>query len=199
VLLAPPARADAAAAAAVPPAPYPSAPGPIITTEQLAYFSELVGEPRPVVWQRLQRDPGLVPFAVAAADERMNRKSSGKLRTAVGFTIFGVGGITGYIVMLSSLTLGCNYGESSYNNSCDDGMGRRFLLGALLMAASAGVGLGIGIPGIVSMARQSEAETAAVDRYQYPQIPQPPPGYGPAYSAAPGGFALKVPLLSLSF
>jgi hypothetical protein len=40
VLLAPPARADAAAAGAVPPAPYPSAPGPIITTEQLAYFAD---------------------------------------------------------------------------------------------------------------------------------------------------------------
>jgi hypothetical protein len=173
------------------------AAGPVITTEQLAYFAELVGEPRPVVWQRLRVDPTLVPFAVAAADARRDRKSSGKVRTAVGFSIFGAGGITGYIVMLSALTVECGYDYNYGNNACDDRMGNRFLLGALIMAASAGLGLGIGIPGIVSMARQSETETAAVDRYQYPQMPIP--AYSRGESAMPGGYALKLPLLSLSF
>lgn len=177
----------------------PRATASVITTEQLFYFAELVGEPRPVVWQRLQADPTLVPFAVAAADARRDRKSSGKVRTAVGFSIFGVGGITGYIVMLSALTVDCgyNYDYGYSSSSCDDRMGNRFLLGALIIAASAGLGLGIGIPGIVSMARQSEVETAAVDRYQYPQMPVP--AYAKLDSAWPGGYALRLPLLSLSF
>jgi hypothetical protein len=178
--------------------PVPRVTAPVITTEQLAYFAELVGEPRPVVWQRLQADPALVPFAAAAGDARRDRKSSGKVRTAVGFSIFGVGGITGYIVMLSALTVDCGYGYGYTSNSCDDRMGNRFLLGALIMAASAGLGLGIGIPGIISMARQSETETAAVDRYQYPQMPIPAP-YLRGDPAMSGGYGLKLPLLSLLF
>jgi hypothetical protein len=175
-------------------------PAPVITTDQLVAFSELLGEPRPVVWQRLQVDPGLVPFAVAAADARMARKSSGKVRTAVGFSIFGVGGITGYIVMLSSFMSSCNYNGNYYNDSCGSIDGGRFVLGIVIMAASAGVGLGLGIPGVISMARQSEAETAAVDRYQYPQLPLPPATYyGPSFSAAPAAPTVKLPLLSLSF
>jgi hypothetical protein len=180
-------------------APAPARPAPVITTDQLAAFAELLGEPRPVVWQRLQIDPGLVPFAVAAADARMARKSSGKVRTAVGFSIFGVGGITGYIVMLSSFISNCNYNSNYYNDSCGTIDGGRFVLGVVLMAASAGVGLGLGIPGIISMARQSEVETAAVDRYQYPHVPLPPATYGPAFTAVPTAATVKLPLLSLSF
>jgi hypothetical protein len=202
VLVCAPARADvssdAAADGTIVGRPRAGAAGPVITVEQLAYFAELVGEPRPVVWQRLQADPTLVPFAAAAADARRDRKSSGKVRTAVGFSIFGVGGITGYIVMLSALTVDCGYNYDYGYSSCDDRMGNRFLLGVLIMAASAGLGLGIGIPGIVSMARQSETETAAVDRYQYPQMPMPGP-YARGDSSLPGGYALKLPLLSLSF
>lgn len=169
---------------------------PVITAEQLAYFAELLGEPRPVVWRRLLADPTLVPFAVAAADARRDRKQSGKTRTVVGFSIVGVGGIAGYIVMLSAFDASCGYGYQYEVRSCDAWNGKRFLLGALIMAASTGLGLGIGIPGIISMARQSEVETAAVDRYQYPQMPRPAP-YGAG--ATPVGYALKLPLLSLSF
>jgi len=57
--------------------------------------------------------------------------------------------------------------------------------------------VGFSIFGIVSMVRQSEAETAAVERYQYPQMPMPAP-YASARSSMPG-HAFKVPLLSLSF
>jgi hypothetical protein len=199
-LLAPPARADEPSAAAVEdqvkervPPPKPAVPA--ITTEQLTAFAELVGEPRPVVWQRLQIDPGLLPFAVAAADARMSRKSSGKVRTAVGFSIFGVGLITGYVVMLTSISTDCGYYESDSCGSVDSG---RLVLGLVIMAASAGVGLGLGIPGIIAMVRQSGIETSAVERYQYPYLPMPPPAYGRISSAATG-YALRVPLLSLSF
>ena len=198
------ARAEAALALGLASAdqyPLTQAPGvaaqpvPVITAEQFNAFADLIGEPRPVVWQRLHLDPGLVPFAVAAADARMSRKSSGKIRTAIGFSIFGVGGITGYVIMLSGIGINCGYNE----DTCGNEVASRMLLGLVIMAVSAGVGLGIGIPGIVSMVRQSSAETTAVERYQYPQVPMPPPSYWPGYSMTPAGHSLKVPLLAFSF
>jgi hypothetical protein len=172
-----------------------SAP-PALTAEQLEVFAELVGEPRPVVWQRLQMDPALLAMVAAAADARMERKSSGKVRTAVGFSIFGAGGIAGYVVMLTAFSpRDCGYD----NDTCYPLDGRRLAFGLIIMAASAGLGLGIGIPGIISMVRQSAAETAAVDRYAYPQMPLPPPFYRPSSSSAPVGLVVKVPLLSVAF
>jgi hypothetical protein len=170
---------------------------PRISSEQFSAFAELIGEPRPLVWQRLQLDPGLVPFAVAAADARLGRKSSGKVRTAVGFSIFGVGFIAGYIIMLSAVaSADCAYDGTG---RCGDDVGSGVLMGALVMAASAGLGLGIGIPGIISMVRQGEAETAAADRYQFPHMPAPPPAYSWGSPGRSSGHGLKVRLLSLAF
>jgi hypothetical protein len=182
---------------------------PRISQAQFDSFAELIGEPKPLLWQRLQLDPGLVPLAAAAADARMSRKSSGKIRTIVGFSIFGVGIGTGYVILLASIVDASNCNDSYNNsyNSCNSGIGSGVIAGLLVMAISAGVGLGIGIPGIVSMVRQSEAETAAVDRYQYPFAPSPPSlfpspspsPYYPGQSALPPSRAIKVPLLSLAF
>jgi|SRR5450631_434424 len=146
----------------------------------------------------MQLDPGLVPLAAAAADARMSRKSSGKTRTIVGFSIFGVGLGAGYAIMFASILDGANC-TNSYNDACNNNVGSGVIVGLVVMAISAGVGFGIGIPGIVSMARQSEAETAVVDRYQYPLAPQPPAPYYPGQSALPSSRTFKVPLLSLSF
>jgi hypothetical protein len=175
-----------------------AAASPRISQEQFEAFAQLIGEPRPLVWQHLQLDPGLVPLAAAAADARMSRKSSGKTRTIVGFSIFGVGLGVGYLIFLSSVIDGVNC-NNSYNDTCANSVGSGAIAGLLVMAISSAVGLAIGIPGIVSMARQSEAETAAVDRYQYPLAPQPPAPYYPGQSSRPSPRAFKVPLLSLSF
>jgi hypothetical protein len=177
----------------------PATASPRISQAQFESFAELIGEPRPLVWQRLQLDPGLVPLAAAAGDARMSRKSSGKTRTIVGFSIFGAGLGVGYLIFLSSVFDGVNC-NNSYNDTCATSVGSGAIAGLLLMVISSAVGLGIGIPGIVSMARQSEAETAAVDRYQYPLAPQPPsPYYYPGQSSMPASRAFKMPLLSLSF
>jgi hypothetical protein len=168
---------------------------PAITAEQFNAFAELIGEPRPLVWQRLEQDPGLVPFAVAAGNARLERRSSGKSQTAVGFSIFGVGAMAGYFIMLSGIAETC----SAYDDSCEDEMFHRFLIGLVVIGASAGVGLGVGIPGIVSMVRPSEQERTAVDRYQFPQLHVPPQTFVPGYSALPSARTFKLPLLSVSF
>lgn len=191
----------------VQPEPFASPPGhmagagtvsPQISQAQFESFAELIGEPRPLVWQRLQLDPGLVPFAAAAADARMSRKSSGKTRTIVGFSIFGVGLGVGYLIFLSSVFDGVNCNDS-YTDTCSNSIGSGAIAGLLVMAIASAVGLGIGIPGIISMARQSEAETAAVDRYQYTFAPPAPPPYYPGQSSLPPSRAFKLPLLSLAF
>jgi hypothetical protein len=170
--------------------PGPRASAPLLTTEQFAVFAEMLGEPRAVIWQRLQVDPTLASSAVAAADARMLRKRTGKIHTAVGFSIFGVGAITGYI-LISTAFQPAGGGVST--------AGDRIALGLVVLAASAGFGLPFGIDGIVKLARQSEPETAAIERYQKPQVPSASPLDGSASSAAPTGYSVKVPLLSLCF
>jgi hypothetical protein len=63
-----------------------------MTRAQLDAFLALVDEPEDEVSRRLQFDQDLTRAAALAADERMNRKRSGTLRSAVGFGILGVGG-----------------------------------------------------------------------------------------------------------
>jgi hypothetical protein len=154
---------------ASPAAPPTRPPATLLTQEQLDSFVELTGDPKPWVWQRLLADPGLVPFAAAAADARMDRRSTG---------------------------MDCGYYES-----CEPD--KSMLLGGLgLMAVSIGTGLGLGIPGIIRMARQSEAETEAARRYHPPELPQMPPYPGPyptAKSVRAGGFTLSAPILSFTF
>ena len=168
-----------------------------LTPTQLEAFVQLIGEPTPVVWQHLVADPGLVPLAAAAADTRMERKSSGKTMTIAGFTILGVGAITGYVLVLLALRddlNSCAYGsESCGNGNSSDG---QIKLGVALALVSTGVGLALGIPGIIRMAKQTDVETAAVDRYQFPVWGRPP--VNPPWQSSTGPAAVRSKPLSLS-
>jgi hypothetical protein len=162
-----------------------------MTSEQLAAFAMLVGESSEAVRQHLEMDrslPGLLPLAVAAADARIARKRAGKIHTAVGFSIFGVGAITGSLLISTSFSaVGGGY-------SIDGG---RIGFAIVVVAISAGVGLPpLGIVGIVEMARRSEAENSAVDHYQRASLPA---SSRVSESAVHTGYALQVPLLSLVF
>jgi len=86
-------------------------PTPTLTAIQLEKFAELIGEPQFVVSRNLQADPRLIPYAAAAADVRVERKSTGKIMTIVGFSILGVGAIAGYVIMLEGITQGLNCGD----------------------------------------------------------------------------------------
>jgi hypothetical protein len=182
-----------------PAVPSPSPPALSLTRLQVDAFAELLGEPKEVVWRRLLADPGLVPFAAAAAATRMERKSSGKTMTIVGFTILGVGLTAGYLIILSGISDSVN---CSFDSACSQSNDGRITTGFVVGLVSTGVGLAIGIPGIVRMAKQTEVETEAVDRYQYAGVgrqPVFPPGYS---SALPGGArakALNLSLLSFKF
>jgi hypothetical protein len=168
----------------------PRIDAPALTSEQLTAFAEVTGEPRAVTRQRLDADPTLLPSAVAAAEARMQRKRTGKIHTAVGFSLFGVGAIAGYVLI-----------STAFQRAGDgyDVSGDRILLGLVVIAATSGVGLPLGIGGIVKMARQSEAETVALDGYQRSRVPLTPALDAAAYPAARSGYVLRVPLLSLCF
>ena len=171
-----------------------------LSARQLDSFAELTGDPKPVVWQRLLADPGLVPYAAAAADARMERRSSGKTMTIVGFTILGVGAGAGYGLFVYGLTRGIN---CDYGSTCDPHPNESLMLGGVvLMVASIGVGCAIGIPGIIHMVRQSEAETEAASRYQNPGLPQLPPypaSYSQATTLRPPAMSVSASLLSFRF
>jgi hypothetical protein len=135
------------------------APAPSITPSQVDAFAELSGEPRERVEQRLLWDPGLVPLVAAAVDARLARKSQGKVMTIGGFTLLGVGVLAGFLVALSGPLI-------CWDAECQREADSRSHSGEAVALASVGVGLALGIPGIVMLARQSEAEDKAVDRYQ---------------------------------
>jgi hypothetical protein len=135
-------------------APAPSLPVPVMTASQIEAFGQLVGEPQGVVSRHLQLDPGLIPLAVDAANEHTRRKRSGRIRAWVGFSIFGAGAIVGDVVMESTDTMGCDVQQ----NACLSERGDRLALGIIFAVVSASVGLGIGIPGLVRMGKQSQAE-----------------------------------------
>jgi hypothetical protein len=181
--------------------PSSSTPTPTLTAIQLEKFAELIGEPQFAVSRNLQADPRLIPYAAAAADVRVERKSTGKIMTIVGFSILGVGAIAGYVIMLEGITQGLNCGDGYYD-TCNNTNSDTALTGLLVAVVSVGIGLGIGIPGIVKMARQSEEETEAVNRYQdsvsMRSMRHFSP-YGMPYPPTSLGETLGIPILSLSF
>ena len=170
--------------------PSSSTPTPTLTAIQLEKFAELIGEPQFVVSRNLQADP-----------VRVERKSTGKIMTIVGFSILGVGAIAGYVIMLEGITQGLNCGDGYYD-TCNNTNSDTALTGLLVAVVSVGIGLGIGIPGIVKMARQSEEETEAVNRYQdsvsMRSMRHFSP-YGMPYPPTSLGKTLGIPILSLSF
>jgi hypothetical protein len=168
-----------------------------LTADQLDAFVELTGDAKPLVWQRLLADPGLVRYAAAAADARLERRASGKTMTIVGFTVLGVGAAAGYGLFLWGLSQGiCDYGTSCHANES------MMLSGVLLALASIAVGCSVGIPGIIRMVRPSEAENEASGRYQTPGLP-PMPGYPTPYPHSlrlrPAGTLVSAPILTLTF
>jgi len=193
------ARAQGVWAPLAPGAAAPAMPAPALTAAQLTAFAELMGETKPVVWQRLLADPGLAPLAAAAADVRMERKSSGKTMTIAGFTILGVGAGVGYAILLSGAMSSdnCGYYESQCEPDTD-----RMLGGVMIGLLSVGVGLAIGIPGIIRMAKQTEIETQASERYQAWSEGRPlvyPGIYSQSPSMRSPGRRLDLSLLSFRF
>jgi hypothetical protein len=180
----------------LPPAPV-AAPSPTlsITPSQVDTFAELLGEPKETVEQRLLWDPGLAPLAAAAVDARLARKSQGKVMTIGGFTLLGVGVVAGLLVALSGPWI-------CWDAACQSEADAHGESGEAIALASVGIGLALGIPGIVMLARQSEAETKAVDRYQVSRVgPRPafPPGNSRALSTGAVGKTFSLSLWSCAF
>jgi hypothetical protein len=162
-----------------------------LTDKQFDTFVELVGDSESVVWQRLLADPGLVPLAAAAANARTNRRRNATGMMAVGFTIVGLG---------STITLFLLAGGPDVDGACSASAGKSsclkvegFFVGSLV------VGLALAIPGLVKMARETEIERGAVERYQSPGILLPSTPLASNLTSASPRKSLQVPLLSFLF
>jgi hypothetical protein len=183
--------------------------------DNVSTLGEIVGAVPDEVSARLKTDVALVAMSEKALDARSSRKSTGKALAIVGFSIFGVGDIVGTVLIVTA---------PGYPNVTESGWGQ--VLGGLAVSvASMGVGLGLGIPGIVKMARPSDEERQLGDYYErtkpagagygtpgvlVPSGPVAPPAQPPAAAPAvtptanPGlpsepQTSLVVPVLALTF
>jgi hypothetical protein len=188
------AAADGFVAPAAGPPTVALPPPPAITAEQLDAFVELTREPKPWVWYRLVREPDLVPYAVAAADARLERRATGRRRATVGFTLLGVGSIIGAGLWLKGLQENIGCGEKS---GC--GASRVTHFGLPLMLMSIAIGGGLGISGIATASGTSQTEHQALVRYRTPPAPLPATTPDPRVQGRATTLTLHLPLLSLTF
>lgn len=159
-----------------------AAGGAGLTSEQMQAFADLTGDSPNRIAGRFALEPHLVPLAAQAADARMSRKTTGKIMAIVGFTILGVGDIAGTAILVTTPGYPSMEGHES-----------RFLLSAGVMLGSLAVGLALGIPGILKIARTSEEEEQALAAYT---------GRRSALAARPSlasGRSLLAPLFGLAF
>jgi len=142
-----------------------------LTRPQLDAFARVVGDDTDVVAQRLASDPGLLPLAAAAADARLARRHSGATLTTAGFLVLGVGLLGGGVLIVSGLTpSGCGWEEPNCGGGDNDGTVHAGFA-ALLVGLVAGPALAI--PGLVKLARTTQVEADALERYGAPPLARP--------------------------
>ena len=184
----------------VPPSAPDSTPKPAITPVQVNAFAELLGEPVDSVTERLHLDQSLIPVAVAAAEARLSRRSSGKWMMVGGFSLVGIGG--GAVIYAFLHDLGKNIRWCDQGDPCTkppmSSQDKTFMVVGVVASV---VGWALAIPGIVMVARQTDIENEAVNRYR-PSYSDPPPIFSAENSrpsfGGPGG-TLSLSLLSFTF
>jgi len=152
-----------------------------LSQEQVSAFTEVVGDFEGTVARRLQLDPKLAALAAAAVEARASRKSTGTTLAIVGFTLLGVGDIAGAAIIVAT---------PGYPN-VESGHSGQVLVGLGVAVISPGVGLAIGIPGVVKLAKYSDEENAAAAYYEQ----NAPGGRQTQWSSK----ALTLPIVSFSF
>lgn len=161
------------------------APAPALTPEQIILFTDMAGEPENSVIDRLQADPKLAQLALDATGAYTKRKSSGKTKTIVGFTILGVGDLAAAIIMVTT---------PGYPDVKSGDRGQMYV-GVAVGLVTLGVGLALGIPGIISLAKRSDEEWRAMEYYQK----EAPAIKGPDQSRSESGKMITWPLLTYNF
>ena len=177
------------------------APMEPLTRAQLEAFADLVGDASEVVSLRLLSDPGMVPLAAEASDARVQRQRRGRTMVILGYTGFGVGAA---VAILGGIAWS-NFDSSKCSSEDQSGCNFDGLLGLGLIALGGGLlvgGLVVSVIGSNKLAKPSEAETQALERYDPLRAHRPPvlpPSYSLALPAGPSGKAFSLPLLSLTF
>jgi len=153
--------------------------------DQISTFARMVGASEAEVASRLAQDDQLRAVVLQGLEAREVRRASVKSRAVAGFVILGVGGAIGAITVLSTPV-----NEDGTSSNPD-----RVLLGAVISAASTGLGLAIAIPALASGGRQGPEELAAGAAYRKQVLPTP----APERPAPTTGRAVTFPVLALTF
>jgi hypothetical protein len=132
-----------------------------LTEEQIQRFCDITGDEESVVRMRLSSNPRLVPLVAAAAEARGKRKTTGKVLTITGGALFAVGFVVGVGLIMASP----EYANNNTNYNSNNQPSSEAMAGTLVMLGGAAVGLALGIPGVLKLARFSDEEREAVDAY----------------------------------
>lgn len=157
----------------------------MLTPEQIILFTDMAGDTESTVSSRLKSDPKLAQLALEATSAYSKRKSSGKTKTIIGFTILGVGDLAGAIIMVTT---------PGYPTIKDSDKGQ-FFAGMAVGIVTLGVGLALGIPGIISLVKRSDEEWRAMQYYEEAA----PPTKKLDQSSSELGNTISLPLLTYNF
>lgn len=171
-------------------------PAIVINQQQLDEFAELVGEPSPVVWQRMLDDPRIVPLAITAADTRTRRERSARALFVFGFISIGIGVPT---ALLGGAALGLTSSSTNGLDPSDKILGVTML--AVALVATVG-GAAMAIAGNKKGREKTGVETAAYEQYRSLNAGRVPVLPLPLSANRPNGLGTNtvgIPVLSLSF
>jgi hypothetical protein len=163
-------------------------------------ITALTGLSRPAIALGQDESPNsrLIPAVTAAADTRLRRKRAGKWMMVGGFSLYAVGGgaaVYGLLHHLGRQQIWCE-GEDSCPTKPMNAQDEALTIGGLV---AAGIGLALAIPGIVMVARQTDVETEAVNRYLYPNVLYESPYTPEASRWLPSTKSINLSLLAFSF
>lgn len=176
--------------------------GRALTKEQLATFSRMVRQSKAAVAARVESDAAARDLVLRAVEARESRRGTGRSMIIGGASLLVISSVAwGYTVFWGLPR--DDFGNDAQSQI--DSNRRRLQWGVGVSVVSAAVGLALGIPGVVKLARTGDVERQAIEDYRDAEassIERPLPPARPitrAGSSSAPRAALVLPVVSLSF